>query len=143
MDPVADALTRLAREDGGRVLALLARQFGDLDLADDSVQDALLEAWQGWPQQGVPHNPAAWLVTVARRKALDRLRRTSSARRRVTAAAADLLEAGEAAERRGLVREDPGQMEIPDERLRLILLCCHPALNQDAQVALTLRLVGE
>lgn len=62
---VTDVLTRLARKDGGRVLALLARQFNDLDLADEAVQDGLLEAWQSWPQQGVPDNPAAWLVTVA------------------------------------------------------------------------------
>jgi RNA polymerase sigma-70 factor (ECF subfamily) len=144
MDPAAvhDAVTRLARADGGRVLAHLARQFGDLDQADEAVQDALVQALQSWPVQGVPDNAAGWLLVVARRKAFDRLRRSASARRRLGAAAADLLEAAEAAERRGFVREDPEQMEIPDERLRLILLCCHPALHQQAQVALTLRLVG-
>jgi RNA polymerase sigma-70 factor (ECF subfamily) len=139
---VDDALSRLAREESGRVLALLAGRLGDLDLADDAVQDALLEAVRTWPAQGVPDNPAAWLLTVARRKAYDRIRRTTSARRRTTAAAPDLVEAGEPAADRGLVEEGEGQMEVADEHLRLVLLCCHPALNQDAQVALTLRLVG-
>ena len=139
---VEDALTRLAREEGGRVLAILAGRLGDLDLADDSVQDALLEAVRTWPERGVPDNPAAWLMTVARRKALDRIRRTTSARRRTTAAAYDLLEAAEPPADRGLVEEGVEQMDIADGQLRLVLLCCHPALNRDAQVALTLRLVG-
>ncbi|GAA4697938.1 RNA polymerase sigma factor [Nocardioides conyzicola] len=139
---VEDALTRLSREESGRVLALLAGRLGDLDLADEAVQDALVEAVRTWPTQGVPDNPAGWLMTVARRKALDRIRRTTSARRRVTAAAYDLLEAVEPASDRGLVEKGAEQMEITDEHLRLVLLCCHPALNQDAQVALTLRLVG-
>lgn len=137
-----EALTRLAREDSGRVLAILARQHGDLDLADEAVQDALLEAVRTWPERGVPDNPAAWLLTVARRRAVDRIRRTTSARRRTDAAAYDVVEAAEPAADRGLVEEDPNRMDVSDEQLRLILLCCHPALNRDAQVALTLRLVG-
>ena len=84
------ALTRLARDDGSRVLALLARQFGDLDLADEAVQDALIEAARSWPTGGVPDNPAGWLMAVARNKAIDRLRRAASARRRTLAAAPDL-----------------------------------------------------
>lgn len=139
---VEDALTHLAREESGRVLALLAGRFGDLDLADDAVQEALLEAVRTWPDQGVPDNPAGWLMTVARRKALDRIRRTTSAHRRATAAAYDLVEGAEPAAERGLVEEGAEQVDITDEHLRLVLLCCHPALNQDAQVALTLRLVG-
>ena len=78
-DP-ADAVTRLAREEGGRVTAILAARFGDLDLADESVQEALVEAVATWPERGVPDNPAAWLLTVARNKALDRLRRRRAAR---------------------------------------------------------------
>ena len=136
-----EALTRLAREHSGRVLALLARRLGDLDLADDAVQDALVEAVQTWPDRGVPDNPPAWLLTVARRKALDRIRRTTSARRRTLAAAADLLEEAVPSDPRDLVADD-GEPEVVDERLRLMLLCCHPALARDAQVALTLRLVG-
>ena len=139
---VEDSLTRLAREESGRVLALLAGRLGDLDPADDAVQDALLEAVRTWPTHGVPDNPAAWLMTVARRKALDRIRRTTSARRRTAAAAYDLVEAAEPAADRGLVEEGPEPMDVADEHLRLVLLCCHPALNRDAQVALTLRLVG-
>jgi RNA polymerase sigma-70 factor (ECF subfamily) len=135
----AEAVTRLAREDGGRVTAVLARHFGDLDLADESVQDALVEAVETWATRGVPENPAGWLMTVARRKGIDRLRRTASAARRTTAAGPDLLERDEPAAGRGLVIEEG---DVRDEHLRLVLLCCHPALNRDAQVALTLRLVG-
>ncbi len=134
------ALTQLARQESGRVLALLARRFGDLDLADEAVQDALVDAARTWPERGVPDNPAAWLHTVARRKALDRLRRAASAQRR--------LEAG-----RWAVDDEPStdrggaelvveEGTVEDERLRLLLLCCHPALDPAAQVALTLRLVG-
>jgi RNA polymerase sigma-70 factor (ECF subfamily) len=137
--PCAAAVTRLAREHGGRVTAVLAGHFGDLDLADDSVQDALVEALETWPGRGVPDNPAGWLMTVARRKGIDRLRRTSAAARRTTAAASGLIERGVPADERGLVREEG---DVHDEHLRLVLLCCHPALGQDAQVALTLRLVG-
>ncbi len=142
-DP-AEALTRLAREESGRVLALLARRFGDLDLADESVQDALTEAARTWPGRGVPDNPAGWLLAVARRKAIDSLRRTSSARRRTMAAAAELTAGAEEPPPPGspLIVDGPGSCNVDDDRLRLMLLCCHPALGRDAQVALTLRLVG-
>lgn len=136
----SDALTRLARDDAGRVLALLAARFGDLDLADDAVQDALVEAVATWPAHGVPANPAGWLHTVARRKALDRVRRRTSAQRRTHGSAAELVEQTSPADDRGLVEESG--MQVPDERLRLLLLCCHPALSREAQVCLTLRLVG-
>ena len=136
---VADAVTRLAREDSGRVLAILTRQLGDLDLADEAVQDGLLEAVRTWPASGVPDNPAGWLLAVARRKAIDRVRREGSARRRTLAVAPEVLESVLAADPRGLVEEED---VMADERLRLILLCCHPALAPEAQVALTLRLVG-
>lgn len=144
-DPVADAVTRLARQDGGRMVAILARRFGDLDVADESVQDALMEAVQAWPGTGVPDNPAGWLRTVATRKAIDRIRRAGSAYRRTLAVARDLLaEPVDGPD----PEEDPGEElmidddAIRDQQLRLILLCCHPALHPDAQVALTLRLVG-
>jgi RNA polymerase sigma-70 factor (ECF subfamily) len=143
------ALTRLARNDGSRVLALLARQYGDLDLADEAVQDALTEAARSWPTGGVPDNPAGWLMAVARNKAIDRLRRAASARRRTLAAAPDLAvfagpadgSAGGSDEwvQAGLIDD---ANHIADERLRLVLLCCHPALNRDTQGVLTLRLVG-
>ncbi len=122
------------------MVALLAHRFADLDLADDCVQEALTAAITDWPRNGVPDNVAAWLLTVARRRALDRLRAETSAQRRTRAAAADLVEQAVPADRRGLIEE--GDTVVHDERLRLVLLCCHPALNRDAQTALTLRLVG-
>jgi RNA polymerase sigma-70 factor (ECF subfamily) len=138
-----DELTRLAREESGRVLALLARRFG-VDLADDAVQDALGEAARVWPTDGVPANPPAWLMTVAKRKAIDRLRREASARRRTRNAALDRTVAAHddtpgPPERNVMIDDDAS---VTDDQLRLILLCCHPALDRDTQVALTLRLVG-
>ena len=138
------ALNQVTREDAGHVLALLARQFGDLDLADEAVQDALAEATVSWTERGIPDNPAGWLMTVARHKAIDRLRRATSARRRTLASAPELLGDGIAPDQVA----DGGEVlivdtkEVGDEHLRLILLCCHPALDRDSQVALTLRLVG-
>jgi len=145
IDPLTGAaLTRLAREDSGRILALLARQFGDLDLADESVQDALAEASAHWSTDGIPDNPAAWLLTVGRNKAIDRLRRAASAHRRTMAAAPDLLvneaDIGHTLDGGAALLIDSAQ--VGDEQLRLVLLCCHPALDRDTQVALTLRLVG-
>ncbi len=136
------ALTRLAREESGRVLALLASRFG-LHTADDAVQDALVEALD-WDE--VLENPAAWLYTVARNRAIDRVRREASARRRVLSAGADLAVLSDVAhdpfgnpEEVEMVRDEA---EVGDEQLRLMLLCCHPALATDVQVALTLRLIG-
>jgi RNA polymerase sigma-70 factor, ECF subfamily len=145
-DEVAVALTRLAREESGRVLALLARRFNDLDLADESVQEGLIEAARVWPEQGIPTNPAGWLLSVARRKAIDRLRRASSAYRRTMHSAPELIarhEPGDT-ERTTMITHDTDDEvgEVGDEQLRLVLLCCHPALDRDTQVALTLRLVG-
>jgi RNA polymerase sigma-70 factor (ECF subfamily) len=159
---VEAALTALAREDGGRVLALLARQFGDVDLAEDAVQDGLVEATRTWPDAGVPDNPAAWLFAVARRRALDALRRTESRRRRTYDAAVQLSrdpgaltdaipttrDGGDGAAddtddgQQMIVPPDDPDAVVQDERLRLMLLCCHPALDQQAQVALVLRLVA-
>lgn len=135
MTQFGEAVTRLAREESGRVLALLANRLGDLDLADESVQDALVEALS-WTV--VPDNPAAWLYTVARNRAIDRLRRQDVARRRLLAAAPDLVLAPHDEEPDMIVDHS----DVGDEHLRLVLLCCHPALDRDAQVALTLRLVG-
>jgi RNA polymerase sigma-70 factor, ECF subfamily len=149
---VSGAVTRMAREESGRVLALLARRFSDIDLADEAVQEALIEAASTWPTRGVPTNTAGWLLTVARRKALDQLRKRSSAQRRIRAAAPELVEAGNpevspsSPQHPTAMIIDQLHAESPadgnDEHLRLLLLCCHPALDRDAQVALTLRLVG-
>jgi len=128
------------------VLALLAGRFGDLDLADECVQDALVQAVETWATDGVPENPAAWLFTVAKNRAIDRLRRAAAESRRREKAAHELTRApasdpswpGHEPEEVEIVEES----EVGDEQLRLMLLCCHPALNRDAQVALTLRLAG-
>ena len=133
---IADAVTRLAREESGRVLALLARRFRTLDAADDAVQDALVRALTAW-QTGIPDNPAAWLYTVARNSLIDQVRRDESSRKQLRAAAPELVAHHE---------EEPDMImdasSLGDERLRLLLLCCHPALDRDTQVALTLRLAG-
>jgi RNA polymerase sigma-70 factor (ECF subfamily) len=120
------------RDEWGRVLASLIGYFGDFDLAEEAAAEAFAIAAQRWPSDGVPDSPAAWLVTTARHRAIDRLRRD-----RVLAAKLRLL----AAEPPG---EDPAPdtTAIPDERLELIFMCCHPALAVEAQVALTLRAVG-
>ncbi|MEL6890022.1 MAG: sigma-70 family RNA polymerase sigma factor [Actinomycetota bacterium] len=151
---VEQAIDHLVRHDAGRVIAVVARRFGDLDLADDAVQDALIEATTRWPDDGVPDNPAAWLHQVARRKAIDALRRSTRVARRLRAAEPELAfgdgevdAVGRGADdgRRGVdgsVVMTDGGFDPGDERLRLMLLCCHPALDADSQVALTLRLVA-
>ena len=117
------------------MLARLIAVVKDFDLAEDAVQDAFVAAAQAWAVTGIPTNPAGWLVTTARRKAVDRLRRATSAERRHRAwgELAIAWDAGEEGEARG---------PIADDRLRLIFTCCHPALSLDAQVALTLRTLG-
>jgi len=134
-----EAVTRLAREESGHVLALLAHRFGDLDLADEAVQDALLAA-ASW--EVVPANPAGWLYTVAHNRAVDRLRRAAAERRRLQAASFTLTLPDEEEPEMHATNSVVEHSDVGDERLRLVLLCCHPALDRDAQVALTLRLVG-
>lgn len=119
-----DAVTTVFREEAARVVAATMRSVGDFDLAEESTQDALLEALETWPREGMPRRPGAWLLTVARRRAIDRLRRAARLEERMR----EVSERGAAADE-------------PDDRLRLIFTCCHPALNRAAQVALTLRAV--
>ena len=130
-----DALDAVYRTDRGRVLARLIAVVKDFDLAEDAVQDAFVAAATAWKVTGIPDNPAGWLVTTARRKAVDRLRRAGSAERRHRAwgELAIAWDAGESGEATG---------PIADDRLRLIFTCCHPALSLEAQVALTLRSLG-
>jgi len=128
-------LERVFREEHGRAVAVLARVFGDLDIAEDAVQDAFAVALERWPADGVPPAPAGWIITTARRRAIDRLRREAARADRHAQAA--LLHARDAPP--GPATEDDA---VPDERLRLIYTCCHPALAPAAQVALTLQLVG-
>ncbi len=129
--PVEEAITRAHHEEWARVVAGLARRFGDLDLAEDAAAEAYVTAVERWPREGVPPNPGAWLTTTATRKAIDRLRRES--RRDDKHQAAHML-------------SDPTPPEptgpVEDDRLRLIFTCCHPALAMEARVALTLRMLG-
>jgi len=129
---LAQALDALHRRDGGRLLALLIRQFRSFDVAEDALHDAYAKALQCWPADGVPDNPAAWIVTVARRCVLDRLKHQ---RRNVSFEYAPVATV-DAPDIAGMAEE---RSPIPDERLRLIFMCCHPSLAQPAQVALTLR----
>ncbi|MFC7244165.1 RNA polymerase sigma factor [Catellatospora aurea] len=117
------------------MLAATVRVAGDLDLAEECVQEAYAAAMRGWPRDGVPGNPAAWLTTAAKRRAVDAIRREQAFRSKLPL----LLEPEEIAVDR-LLDEDPDG-GVPDDRLRLIFTCCHPALSQEAQLALTLRLV--
>jgi RNA polymerase sigma-70 factor, ECF subfamily len=119
------------REEYGRAVAVLVRVFGDIDIAEDAVQDAFIVAVDKWPSSGLPPSPAGWIITTARNRAIDRLRREASREDRHAQAA--LLQA----------RDEPAEEgPVRDDRLRLIFTCCHPSLNPGAQVALTLRLLG-
>ena len=124
-------IDRVFRDEWGRVLASLVGFLGDFDLAEEAAQEAFAIAAERWPREGAPSNPVAWLVTTARNRAIDRIRRERS-----FAAKAPLLVGEER------VVDEPEQTVIPDERLELLFACCHPALAIDAQVALTLRALG-
>jgi RNA polymerase sigma-70 factor, ECF subfamily len=128
---MAADIERVFREEYGRAVAVLVRSFGDIDVAEEAVQDAFAVATERWPATGLPPSPAGWIITTARNRAIDRLRREASREDRHAQAA--LLHA-----RGEPVEEGP----VRDDRLRLIFTCCHPALATSAQVALTLRLLG-
>jgi len=128
-------LEAVLRAEHGLVLATLIRDVGNFDLAEDALQDACVTALERWPRDGVPNRPGAWLLTAARRKAVDRARR--DAKRGDKHAAATVIGDDEA----GTV-DGPAAGGIPDERLRLLFTCCHPALAEDARIALTLRTLG-
>jgi RNA polymerase sigma-70 factor, ECF subfamily len=129
--PAVPEIERVFREHYGRAVAVLVRLLGDIDAAEEAVQDAFLTAVQRWPADGVPPSPPGWIVTTARNRAIDRIRR-DKARTGKYAQAAMLAAEPE--------REEVGP--VRDDRLRLIFTCCHPALGTAAQVALTLRLLG-
>jgi RNA polymerase sigma-70 factor, ECF subfamily len=126
---------RIFRQESGRSVAALIRAFGDIDVAEDAVQEAFAIALRKWPDDGLPPNPGGWITTTARNHAIDRLRRESRGRELLSQVA--VLWPG---------NDDPGTAQevgpVQDDRLRLIFTCCHPALSAEAQVALTLRLLG-
>jgi RNA polymerase sigma-70 factor (ECF subfamily) len=128
---VPTTLEQVFRDEWGRVLASLIGFLGDFDLAEEAAQEAFALAAERWPRDGPPESPRAWLATTARNRAIDRIRRD-----RTLAAKTRLLEVPEATE------DEMDETTIPDERLELIFTCCHPALQLDAQVALTLRTLG-
>ncbi|WP_433002409.1 RNA polymerase sigma factor [Kribbella sp. CA-294648] len=130
-DPVEEAVSQAFREEWGQVVALLIRVTGDWDLAEECAQDAFATALERWPRDGIPNRPGAWLTTTARNRAIDRLRREAvgAAKLREVAAMAD-----------DVVQVSPADSDdVPDERLRLMFTCCHPALSIEVRVALTLR----
>jgi RNA polymerase sigma-70 factor (ECF subfamily) len=128
---VREAVTRTHREEWARVVAALARRFGDLDIAEEAAAEAFATAVERWPADGVPPNPGAWLTTTANRKAIDRIRR-------------ETRRGDKHKEAQRMFDDDPPEPlgAIDDDRLRLIFTCCHPALAMETRVALTLRLVG-
>ncbi|HEX6541891.1 MAG TPA: RNA polymerase sigma factor [Ktedonobacterales bacterium] len=133
----AQVVDRVYRQESGRILAALIASLRDFTLAEDALQDAVVAALRQWPATGVPRNPAAWLTTIARRKAIDRLRREGTlARKQETLHALEQLATTDA-----LADAEEGP-PIPDERLKLLFTCCHPALPLEARVALTLRTLG-
>jgi RNA polymerase sigma-70 factor (ECF subfamily) len=132
----AEAIEAVFREESGRIIATLIRLSGSFDLAEEAIQDAWASAASVWIQQGIPSNPGAWITAVARRKIVDAVRRANTRREK---GAALLVESETAV----LPDFELGEeMVFPDDRLRLIFTCCHPALNVEAQVALTLRTLG-
>ncbi len=135
-----DRVTRdIFRAESGRVVAHLVRRFGDVSLAEEAVQDAFTKAVERWPVDGVPPNPGGWITTTARNRALDIVRRESTRHARSVAAHDSIRTMSDMDEHH--LDDDPGAA-IPDDRLRLLFTCCHPALAPEARVALTLRLVG-
>src|SRR5919197_3859143 len=125
------AVGRIFREEFGRSVSALIRAFGDIDLAEDAVQDAFVIAIDRWARDGVPPNPGGWITTTARNRAIDRLRRATRERELIGEAAAVSPGSDESN-----LSEENGP--VADDRLRIIFTCCHPALSTEAQVALTL-----
>src|SRR5512138_3122096 len=134
ISPANAAVDAVYRSDWGRIVATLIRQVGDFDVAEEAAQEAFASAVEQWPSSGVPDVPRAWIIQTARHKAIDRIRR------RVRFA--DKLDAYAAESPQMVAESDHDPDEIPDDRLRLIFTCCHPALAVEAQVALTLRTLG-
>ena len=140
----AGEIEGIYRQEYGRAVAVLVRVFGDIDLAEDAVQDAFAAALPRWRASGLPPSPAGWLITTARNKGIDHLRRERLRQEKYVQA---ILLAGQAAPRQAepAVHDDTDAetgADVPDDRLRLMFTCCHPALADTARVALTLRLLG-
>lgn len=138
MSQIRESLERVFREEYGVIIAALIRRSGSFDLAEESLQEAFSTALANWQEDGVPRNPAAWLTTVAYRKLVDILRRDQTKIDKQDA----LVYESQRLQADNAFAASEETMEFPDERLRLIFTCCHPAIGQEAQVALTLRTLG-
>jgi RNA polymerase sigma-70 factor (ECF subfamily) len=138
MDALRCKIESVFRQESGRIIAHLIRISGSFDLAEEAMQDAFAAALANWPGNGVPDNPAAWITATARRKLIDYARRQRTRREKED----QLLYEMETSTHREEPLADADDMTFPDDRLRLIFTCCHPALNTEAQVALTLRTLG-
>src|SRR5215469_13170750 len=136
MDTIQQVVSETFSREADRILAAVIGTVRDFELAEDALQDALLVALERWSIDGIPHNPSAWITTTARHKAIDRLRRENTLARKQVVLQALL----EREEQRG--DEEMEETSIPDERLKLMFTCCHPALALEAQVALTLHTLG-
>ena len=143
MERIAQVVEQVYRRESGRILAALIGSLRDFTLAEDALQDAVEVALRQWPEQGVPRNPAAWLTTIARRRAIDRLRREGVlTRKQETLLALEQLERSDASDFPDTINDAEDTIPFPDERLKLLFTCCHPALPLEARVALTLRTLG-
>src|SRR6516164_4991738 len=139
---IAEANTvvdKVFRQESGRIIATLIRIGGSFDVAEEAMQEAFASALATWPEKGIPENPAAWITAVAHRKLIDHGRRERTRREKQDPL---LYETPTVQQPEANALFDTVTMQYPDDRLRLIFTCCHPALNQEAQVALTLRTLG-
>ncbi|HKF84192.1 MAG TPA: RNA polymerase sigma factor [Candidatus Limnocylindrales bacterium] len=140
--PARDVVARVFQEEHGRAIATLIRVLGDFDLAEEAVADAYVTALERWPADGTPTNPGAWIVTTARNRAIDRARRARVFAQKAAVVARDA--AFDASARAGALQAaaEDEMHPIPDDQLRLIFTCCHPALPRESSIALTLRTLG-
>ncbi len=142
MDEVREKLEHFFRHDRGRVIAALIRHFNDFDIAEESLQEAGIMALRQWPETGIPTNIGAWLFVVAKRRSIDVRRRDEAREAKYAAISRDMPNVAPPPGVASTPDGDESDEFIPDERLRLIFTCCHPALNRDARIALTLRTLG-
>jgi RNA polymerase sigma-70 factor, ECF subfamily len=138
MDDLRRTAESVFREESGRIIASLIRASGSFDLAEEAMQDAFAAALANWPAKGIPDNPPAWITAVAHRRLIDHVRRERTRRDKQ----GELLREMDVSRGSDDLRAESPEMNFPDDRLRLIFTCCHPALNPEAQVALTLRTLG-
>ncbi len=139
MDEVSNPIEAIFRRESGRIIATLIRIAGSFDVAEEAMQEAFAAALTTWPEKGLPQNPAAWITAVAHRRLIDHSRRERTRREKQEPL---IYETPTTHQPEAEMQLDADEMEYPDDRLRLIFTCCHPAINPDAQIALTLRTLG-